>query len=170
MPESHSTQLENSMNPEKVTLVQDSFKKVAAIAETAADIFYQRLFEIAPEVRPLFPTELTDQKKKLMQTLTVAVNSLHEIESIVPTVKALGAKHVGYGVKDEHYDSVGAALLYTLEEGLGTEWNAELADAWTETYVILSTTMKEGAASARPVTEKPGLISRLLHKLAPASA
>lgn len=137
------------MTPEKVKLVQDSFRKVAPIADVAADIFYDRLFSIAPEVRPLFPADMSEQKKKLMGVLGVAVNNLHQVATILPVVKELGAKHVDYGVKDEHYDTVGAALLFTLEKGLGDDWNDDLAEAWTETYVTVATVMKDAAEEAK---------------------
>ncbi|MEL7467749.1 MAG: globin family protein [Pseudomonadota bacterium] len=136
------------MTPEKVKMVQDSFKMVLPIADTAADIFYTRLFEIAPEVRPLFPADLSKQKKALMGTLAVAVQNLHQVGEILPVVKDLGVRHVDYGVKDAHYDTVGAALLYTLEKGLDEAWSDELKDAWTETYVTVATVMKDAAAEA----------------------
>lgn len=136
------------MTPEQVTLVQDSFKKVLPIADTAADIFYDRLFEVAPEVRPMFSADMSGQKKALMGTLAVAVQSLHEVEKIIPTVQQLGAKHLTYGVKDEHYDIVGGALLYTLEKGLGDAWNDDLQAAWAETYGTVAGVMKDAAAEA----------------------
>jgi len=156
------------MTPEKIKLVKDSFAKVAPIADTAADIFYDRLFETTPEVRSLFPTDMSDQKSKLMKALTVAVNGLDKLDTIVPVLKGMGEKHVGYGVKNEHYDSVGASLLFTLEKGLGDDWNPELADAWTETYTIVSATMKEGAAAAEPVVEKTGFFARFIKKFSKA--
>jgi len=136
------------MTPEKVRLVQDSFKKVVPIAGAAADIFYNRLFEIAPEVRPMFPEQMADQKGKLMTTLAVAIQNLHQVDTIVPVIQNLAVKHLDYGVKDEHYAPVGAALLYTLEKGLGDDWTPELADAWAETYTTVATVMKDAAAKA----------------------
>ncbi|MEC9347450.1 MAG: globin family protein [Pseudomonadota bacterium] len=136
------------MTPDQIKMVQDSFKKVAPIADTAADIFYARLFEIAPQVRNLFPAEMTNQKKKLMQTLGVAVTNLHQVETIVPVVQDLGRRHVAYGVKPEHYDVVAQALLYTLEKGLGDAWTPDLKAAWTETYVLVASVMKDAAAKA----------------------
>lgn len=129
------------MTPEKIALVQDSFAKVAPIAPQAADIFYARLFEIAPEVRPLFPDEMKDQKGKLMTMLGVAVNGLTRLETILPAVQELGRRHVAYGTVPEHYPVVGEALLYTLEKGLGDDWNDELKDAWAEVYGALADTM-----------------------------
>lgn len=131
------------MTPDQVNLIQTSFKSVAPIAETAADIFYARLFEIAPETRALFPEVMTDQKKKLMQMLAVAVNGLTNLEAIVPAVQELGARHQGYKVTDGHYDSVGAALLYTLEKGLGDAFTPEVEAAWAETYGTLASVMKD---------------------------
>lgn len=148
------------MDAQTVALVQDSFKKVAPIAETAADIFYDRLFTIAPEVKPLFPEVMTDQKAKLMQTLGVAVQNLHQVETIVPVVQDLGKKHVGYGVKDEHYDKVGEALIYTLEKGLGEDFTPEVKNAWVETYTLVSMVMKEAAAEV-PKPQKKGFFGRL---------
>lgn len=137
------------MTPEQITLVQDSFKKVAPIADTAADIFYDRLFEVAPQVRPLFPADMANQKKMLMQMLATAVAGLSNVESIVPAVQDLGRRHVNYGVKDEHYDIVGGALLYTLEKGLGEGWTPELAEAWTTVYTTVATVMKDAAAEVK---------------------
>lgn len=148
------------MDAQTVALVQESFKKVAPIAETAADIFYDRLFTIAPEVKPLFPEVMTDQKAKLMQTLGVAVQNLHQVETIVPVVQDLGKKHVGYGVKDEHYDKVGEALIYTLEKGLGEDFTPEVKNAWVETYTLVSMVMKEAAAEV-PKPQKKGFFGRL---------
>jgi hemoglobin-like flavoprotein len=131
---------------EDVTLVQSSWAKVAPMADTAADLFYGRLFEIDPPLKELFPEDMAAQKKNLMQTLAVCVNGLSDLGEIVPAVKALGQRHVGYKVKDEHYESVGAALLWSLSQGLGDDYTAETAEAWTKVYGVLSSTMKEAAA------------------------
>lgn len=136
------------MTPEQIDLVQSSFKKVAPIADAAADIFYDRLFEIAPDVRGLFPEVMTDQKKKLMQMIAVAVNGLKDLDAIVPAVQDLGARHKGYDVKEEHYDVVGAALLYTLGKGLGDAFTPEVEAAWTETYGLLASVMIEAQKAA----------------------
>jgi nitric oxide dioxygenase len=118
--------------------VQQSFAKVAPISETAAVLFYDRLFEIAPQVRAMFPSDLTEQRKKLMATLAVVVNGLGNLESVLPAASALAKRHVGYGAKAEHYPVVGAALLWTLEKGLGDAWTPETAAAWTAAYGALS--------------------------------
>jgi len=134
------------MTPEQVELVQASFQKVAPIADTAADLFYGRLFEIAPQVRPMFPDDMSEQKKKLMKMLATAVTHLHEVEKIVPAVQQLGRTHVGYGVTDDQYDIVGEALIWTLGQGLGDEFTDEVKDSWVETYTLLATVMKDAAA------------------------
>jgi hemoglobin-like flavoprotein len=136
------------MTPEQVAMVQESFKKVVPIAGTAADLFYGRLFEIAPEVRPLFPEDLREQKKKLIGMLATAVTNLHQVDKIMTAVQDLGRRHVAYGVTDKQYEPVGAALLWTLEKGLGDEFTPPLKAAWTETYMTLAGVMQSAAAGA----------------------
>src|ERR1044072_580922 len=102
------------MNPSQVKFVQESFAKVPPFSEQAAIIFYDRLFEVAPAVKAMFPTDMTEQRKKLMATLAVVVNGLSNLESILPAASALAVRHVGYGAKPEHYPVVGGALLWTL--------------------------------------------------------
>jgi hemoglobin-like flavoprotein len=126
------------MNPTQVKLVQDSFAKVAPISEQAAVIFYDRLFEVAPAVKTMFPTEMKEQRKKLMATLAVVVNGLGNLDSVLPAASALAKRHVSYGAKPEHYPVVGGALLWTLEKGLGAAWTPAVADAWTAAYGTLS--------------------------------
>jgi hemoglobin-like flavoprotein len=126
------------MTPDQVKLVQQSFAKVAPISETAAVLFYDRLFEIAPQVRAMFPADMTEQRKKLMMTLAAVVNGLANLDSILPAASALATRHVAYGTKAEHYPVVGSALLWTLEKGLGEAWTLELAEAWTAAYGTLS--------------------------------
>jgi hemoglobin-like flavoprotein len=135
------------MTPDQVTLVQESFKKVVPIADKAADLFYERLFTIAPEVRSLFPTDLSEQKKKLMQVLATAVTNLHQVEKILPAVEELGRRHVAYGVTEKHYEPVGAALLWTLEQGLGPDFSPPVKAAWTETYITVAGVMTKAAAT-----------------------
>lgn len=133
---------ESIVTPQQIELVQASFKKVVPIAGTAADLFYDRLFKIAPTVRPMFPEDLAEQKKKLIGMLATAVSSLHKLETIVPAVQDLGRRHKGYGVTAEHYTPVGAALLWTLEQGLGEAFTPEVKVAWTEAYTALAGVMK----------------------------
>lgn len=129
------------MNPAQIKLVQDSFSKVASIADQAAVIFYDRLFEVAPSVKAMFPSDLTEQRKKLMATLAVVVGGLSNLETILPAASALAKRHVAYGAKPEHYPVVGSALLWTLEKGLGAAWTPEVASAWTAAYGVLSNFM-----------------------------
>jgi hemoglobin-like flavoprotein len=126
------------MTPDQVTLVQQSFARVAPISETAAVLFYDRLFEIAPSVVPMFPTDMKEQRKKLMATLAVVVGGLSNLDAVLPAASALAKRHVSYGVKPEHYPVVGAALLWTLEKGLGDAWTPDVAAAWTAAYGTLS--------------------------------
>lgn len=129
------------MDATQVKLVQESFAKVAPIADQAAVIFYDRLFEVAPSVKAMFPADMTEQRKKLMGMLAAVVNGLTNLETILPAASALAKRHVGYGARPEHYPVVGSTLLWTLEKGLGEAWTPEIAAAWTATYGTLSTYM-----------------------------
>lgn len=133
------------MTPSQVTLVKDSFRKVLPIADQAAALFYARLFELDPSLRPLFRGDMTEQGRKLMTMIATAVAALERLDTIVPAVRALGARHAGYGVKPEHYGTVGNALLWTLEKGLGPEFTPAVRDAWTSVYTLLANTMMEAA-------------------------
>ena len=126
------------MNPTQIKLVQESFAKVAPISETAAELFYGRLFEVAPSVKAMFPADMTEQRKKLMMMLAAVVNGLDNLDSILPVASALAKRHVSYGAQAAHYPVVGSALLWTLEKGMGDAWTAELAEAWTAAYGTLS--------------------------------
>jgi class 3 adenylate cyclase/hemoglobin-like flavoprotein len=129
--------------PTQVELVQSSFEKVKPISEKAAELFYQRLFELAPSFRSLFKGDMKQQEGKLMATLAIAVEGLRQPEKIIPVVQALGRRHTGYGVKPEYYDTVGEALLWTLAQGLGVEFTTPVRKAWEEAYTFLSEIMKE---------------------------
>ncbi len=133
------------MTPEQKELVKNSWSKVTPISEVAADMFYTRLFEIYPEVKPYFKGDMKEQGKKLMQMITLAVNSLDDLEPLLDPIKELGNKHVSYGVKAEDYDKVGEALLWTLEKGLKDEFTPETREAWTITYTTVADVMKSGA-------------------------
>ena len=126
------------MTPDQVKLVQQSFAKLAPIADQAAVMFYDRLFEVAPHVKAMFPADLTEQRRKLMATVSAVVNGLGTLESVLPAASALARRHVSYGAKAEHYPVVGGALLWTLEKGLADGWTTEVADAWTAAYGTLS--------------------------------
>jgi hemoglobin-like flavoprotein len=134
------------MTPEQIALVQRSFQSVQPILEPAAVLFYDRLFEIDPSLRALFRAPREDQARKLAQALTIVVTSIDCPEQIRGAVEALGRRHVGYGVCDEHYQTVGEALLWTLEQGLGDAFTPEVRAAWTAAYSWLAFTMKRAAA------------------------
>jgi hemoglobin-like flavoprotein len=142
------TTLNTAPTARDLTLVRDSFDKVVPMAGVAADLFYERLFYLAPSLRRMFPADMRDQKRKLMVMIASAVQGLHDLDALVPQVKALGARHAGYGVEPAHYDVVGEALLWTLERGLGNVFTAEVRQAWTRVYVLLATTMQAGANDA----------------------
>jgi nitric oxide dioxygenase len=126
------------MTPEQIKAIQESFAKVAPISEQAAALFYGRLFEIDPAIKPLFHGDMTEQGRKLMATLAVVVNNLSNLGAVLPAVSALAKRHVAYGVKPAHYTPVGEALLWTLRQGLGASWAPELAAAWAAAYGVLS--------------------------------
>ena len=131
-------------NTQKV-LVQESFAAVVPIADDAAALFYRRLFELDPSLQQMFRGDMTEQRRKLMQMLTAAVKGLDRLDQLVPVVEDLGRRHVKYGVADKHYDTVGAALLWTLEKGLGNAFTPEVKGAWIEVYGLLAGTMKNAA-------------------------
>ncbi|MBV8919281.1 globin family protein [Bradyrhizobium sp.] len=141
------------MTSEQVALVQQSFAKVVPISEAAAVMFYDRLFEVAPAVKAMFPADMTEQRKKLLATLAAVVNGLSNLDSILPAASALATRHVAYGAKAEHYPVVGATLLWTLEQGLGEAWTEELAAAWGAAYGTLSTYMISVAYGGREAAE-----------------
>ena len=136
---------------EEINLVQKSWAQVAPISDTASDLFYTRLFQLDPALKELFPDDMAEQKKKLMQTLAICVNGLTDLGEIVPAVQALGRRHADYRVRYEHYATVGEALLWTLEQGLAEDFTAETRDAWTTVYGVLSSTMQ--AATAEVVAD-----------------
>lgn len=143
------------MTPTQKQLVQKTFGMVAPQAEAAAALFYARLFELDPSLRPLFKGEITEQGRKLMAMIATAVNGLDRPDHLLPAVRNLGVRHAGYGVTDAHYDTVGAALLWTLEHGLGAEFTSDVKEAWTVVYRLLATTMKAAAAELPPLGIRP---------------
>ncbi|KUE85285.1 hemin receptor [Cupriavidus necator] len=136
------------MTPQEITLVQSSWQKVVPIKEKAAELFYGKLFEMDPSLRPLFKGDTVEQGRKLMAMINTVVTKLDELDDIVPAVQELGRRHVAYGVKDEDYDTVAGALLWTLGAGLGDAFTDEVKGAWTSAYVILAGAMKDAAATA----------------------
>jgi hemoglobin-like flavoprotein len=136
------------MTPEQKRLVQASFEQVMPISEAAARLFYNRLFELDPRLRPLFKGDLQEQGRKLMQMIGMVVKGLDRLDEIVPAAQALGQRHVAYGVKDQDYETVGAALLWTLAKGLGAAFTPETKEAWTAAYKLLTASMTSAVAFA----------------------
>ena len=137
------------MTPHQIKLVQNSFAQVAPIATIAADLFYGRLFEVAPQLRRMFPQDMVHQKMKLMTMLGVVVNGLTKLDALLPAVHALGKRHAGYDVHPEHFAPVGASLLWTLEQGLGDDFTPEVKEAWKTAYGVLSQVMIDAMTEER---------------------
>jgi len=133
------------MTSTQIQLIRQSFAQVAPISEAAAALFYQRLFELDPGLRRLFPASLEEQGRKLMQMLGAAVGLLDKPDTLIPVLQNLGRRHAGYGVKDEHYLTVGSALLWTLEQGLGAAFKPEVCEAWAAMYDVVASTMQDEA-------------------------
>lgn len=136
------------LTPEQITLVQESWAKVVPISETAAELFYGKLFELDPELKPLFKGDMKEQGRKLMAMINTAINGLTDLEAIVPAVQQLGERHVDYGVKAKDYDTVGAALIWTLGQGLGDAFTDGVKEAWVGVYTLVATTMKDASYQA----------------------
>jgi hemoglobin-like flavoprotein len=134
------------MQPAQIDLVKSSFTKVVPISEAAAALFYERLFTLDPSLRPLFKGDMAEQGRKLMAMLATVITNLHRLDELTPAVRELARRHTGYGVKDAHYDTVGSALIWTLEQGLGPEFTDETRDSWLACYTILAGEMKSVAA------------------------
>ncbi len=133
------------ITPRQSKLVQESWEKVRPIAAKAAELFYGRLFVLDPSLRRLFSGDMAEQGDKLMKTLQVAVNGLGNLDSLVPILENLGHRHVAYGVEPEHYNTVGQALIWTLERGLGDDFTPEVKEAWVTVYGVVSDVMLNGA-------------------------
>lgn len=137
------------MTPAQIDAIQASFAKVEPISAQASALFYGRLFEIAPDVKPLFKGDMADQGRKLMATLATVVYGLRNLDVVAPAAQALAVRHVDYGVKPEHYAPVGEALIWTLQQGLGPDFTPDVKEAWLAAYGVLSSTMID-AAYPRP--------------------
>jgi len=136
------------MSPEQRQLVRDTWQQVGPIADTASALFYDRLFEIDPDIRTLFRhADMAGQRRKLVAAIGTVVDEIDRIDALIPMIAALGRRHAGYGVTDAHYDTVGAALLWTLEKGLGEAWTPAAADAWTAAYMTIAGVMRSAADS-----------------------
>ncbi|MGH1351788.1 MAG: globin domain-containing protein [Methyloligellaceae bacterium] len=135
------------MTPEQTKLVQDSFMLLKRCPRDPAELFYKRLFEIAPQVRPLFPDNMDEQKIKFFMMLNSTILNLKNLDILVPSIKAMGRRHVGYGVTVDQFGAVKNAFFWTLEEALGEWYSADVRDAWIATYTALEGTMKAGMES-----------------------
>jgi hemoglobin-like flavoprotein len=134
------------MSPDQKQIVQSTWEQVVPMADAAADMFYDRLFKIDTTTRKLFKaTDMADQRKKLVRVMSSAIRGLDNIDALASSLEDLGRRHVGYGVTDEHYDSVGVALMWTLEQGLGRAWTPTVASAWADAYALLSGVMRRAA-------------------------
>jgi len=142
------------MTNEQKHLIRQTFDLVAPMADSAAAIFYRRLFELDPSLHPMFPPTLVEQGRKLMQMLGAAIGMLDRPQQLIAVLESLGKRHAGYGVRDEHYDTVGEALMWTLERGLGPVFTPEVQAAWAALYGVIATTMKN-AANTRPTEHEP---------------
>lgn len=138
------------MTPEHKQIVRSTWQQVTPIADQAAQMFYDRLFELDPKLRTLFSdTDMAKQRQKLFQSLAFVVNGLEDLSPVVAELETLGRDHVGYGVTDRDYDTVGTALLWTLEQGLGPAWTPEASTAWTEAYTLVAGVMRAAAEPAQ---------------------
>ena len=135
------------MTPKQIELVQSTWRMVVPIADTAAELFYTKLFSLDPSLKPLFKGDMKEQGRKLMNMIGIAVSGLTRLDTIVPAVQALGVRHAGYGVKPAHYGTVATALVWTLEQGLGDKFTPEVKESWVGAYTILARTMQDAAAT-----------------------
>lgn len=133
------------MTPEQIALVKTTWSQVVPIKDKAAELFYGKLFELDPAVKPLFKSDMAEQGRKLTQAINTVVNSLDSLDSLVPHIQDMGRRHAAYGVTPEHYDTVGTALLWTLEAGLGAAFTGEVKAAWARAYDLLASVMKAAA-------------------------
>lgn len=136
------------MTPENIALVKTSWQQVLPIQKAAAELFYGRLFELDPSLRPLFRGDMTEQGRKLMTMINMVVMGLDRLGPMLGAIEDLGRRHVAYGVTDAHYDTVGSALLWTLGKGLGEQFTPAVQAAWAQAYDTLASAMKQAATAA----------------------
>jgi hemoglobin-like flavoprotein len=129
------------MNDQQIYLVQSTFKEILPIADRVGGMFYDRLFALDSSLRPMFPTDLTEQRRKLMNMLALVIGGVHQLDTLTTAVQHLGQRHNSYGVEPTHYQTVGAALLWTLREVLGDKFTPEVGQAWEEVYAVLAEMM-----------------------------
>jgi len=158
------------MSPEQKALVKETWLKVAPMADAAAGIFYEHLFEIDPTTQLLFKTtDLAEQRRKLVQALTMVVQGLDHLDALVPTIAHLGRRHAQFGVTNAQFDTVGAALLWTLEQRLGSGWTPEMRLAWSGAYALVADVMRAAAGEPASAPVKPAIIKEEL-RIAPQTA
>lgn len=149
------------MKSSQIALVQSTFDRILPISDVAAQIFYDRLFKVDPSLRRLFHGDLRMQGKKLMDAVSIIVGNLSRPDRIVPGIRALGRRHVAYGVQEQHYDAFGEALMFVLDHALGDGFTPEVQSAWSAAYTLLSETMKDAAGTASfPIPVSRGESSR----------
>lgn len=136
------------LTPEQISLVRDTWEQVVPIADQAAELFYGKLFELDPSLKSMFTGDMKEQGQKLMRMIGIAVDHLDKLDEVVPAVQELGVRHLEYGVKNSHYNTVAAALLWTLGRGLGDAFTTEVMAAWTDVYNLLANTMMDAAREA----------------------
>lgn len=135
------------MTPEQISLVQESYRTIAPIKEAVGSLFYERLFTLDPDLKKLFRRDMGDQSRELLNMIGQVVDGLDNPDEVLPVARRLGARHAGYGVEPEHYDTVGEALLWTLALILGDELDDETRQAWTAAYGLLSAAMQEAPSN-----------------------
>jgi hemoglobin-like flavoprotein len=137
------------MSPETKHVLKTTWAMVAPISDAAAGLFYDRLFTLDPSLKPMFANaDMKEQRRKLMQAITAVIQGVDRLDALVPTLEALGRNHTRYGVTDRHYETVGAALLWTLEQGLKEAWTPTAKSAWTAAYTTVATVMRSAASKA----------------------
>jgi hemoglobin-like flavoprotein len=137
------------MTNDDIALVQHSWRRVQPIQDALAELFHLKLFELDPSLRAFFTGDLQQQGARLMQMVGAAVRGLDRLDALLPVVRELGMRHVVYGVKDEHYGTVGTALLWTLEQALQEDFTPQVKSAWIKTYGVMSQTMREAASESK---------------------
>ncbi|MCH8999033.1 MAG: PAS domain-containing protein, partial [Proteobacteria bacterium] len=158
-----ATKNDGPLGSKQKRLVQKSFAKVEPIAEAAAKLFYDKLFDLDPGLKALFKGDIEEQGRKLMATLKIAVKGLDDLKKLVPVLQDLGRRHAGYGVKPEHYATVAEALLWALEQGLKDDFTPEVKEAWAAVYTILAETMM-AAAEQENSTQEQSKVERAVSK------
>ena len=136
------------MDAATIEVLRSSFSRIAELRPDVTAVFYERLFEVAPSVRPLFTSDIQEQQRKLLYSLVTIVECVDKPEKLMNVLSTLGQRHVSYGAKPEHYDVVGSVLLWTFEKVLGSEFTPAVRQAWTEAYGVVADTMRAAAAAS----------------------